>query len=219
MALRMPKQSLVTTCLTMSGLRTTARPKLLSVLLSPLAQLKKFLKPNSTKSKRQDLLLQARVSLLRSLWLQKVLLVLLSSSAQTVLQTLVLVLGTNAILTNKLLLPKDSMRMLENLPAKPVLPSILSLLRVMNAILMLSALLQNSQAVLSSVSTQLPLQKISPQCFQFLLQPQTSRLRSSCTKVFNLEMRLILTFPPTSHSSHADLATRQQKLSSLSSMV
>ena len=57
MALRMPKQSLVTTCLTMSGLRTTARPKLLSVLLSPLAQLKKFLKPNSTKSKRQDLLL------------------------------------------------------------------------------------------------------------------------------------------------------------------
>ena len=111
MALKMPKQSLVTTWVTMNGLRTTARPKLLSALLSLLAAPRKFLKPNSTKSKRQDLLLWAQVLLLQSPWLQKVLLDLLSLSAQTVLQTSVLVPGMNAILKNKLKLPKDSMRM------------------------------------------------------------------------------------------------------------
>ena len=120
MALRMLKQSLVTTCQTMNGLRTTARVKLLSVLLSQLALLRKFLKPNSTKLKRQDLLLWAQVLLLQSPWLQKVLLVLLSLSALMVLQTSVLVPGTSAILKNKLKLPKGSMRMLESLPAKPV---------------------------------------------------------------------------------------------------
>ena len=169
MALRMLKQSLVTTWMTMNGLRTMARLKLLSVSLSPLTLLKIFLKPNSTKLKKQDLQLWAQVLLLQSRWLQKALLVLLLSYAQTVLQTLVLEPGTNAILKNKLRLLKDSMRMLESLPAKPVLPSILSLLRVMNAISMLSALLLNSLAVLSSVSTQPPLQKILLQCFQSLL--------------------------------------------------
>ena len=120
--------------MTMNGLRTMARLKLLSVSLSPLTLLKIFLKPNSTKLKKQDLQLWAQVLLLQSRWLQKALLVLLLSYAQTVLQTLVLEPGTNAILKNKLRLLKDSMRMLESLPAKPVLPSILSLLRVMNAI-------------------------------------------------------------------------------------
>ena len=202
----------------MIGLRTTVRPKLLSVLLSPLAKLRKFSKQNSTKSKRQDLLLWAQVLLLQSPWLQKVLPVLLSSSALMVLQTSVLVPGMSAILKNKLKLPKDSMRMLESLPAKPVLPSILSQSKVMNAILMLSAPLPNLQAVLLSVSTQQPLRKILPQCFQSPLLPQTLRLRSSCTRVFSSEMRLILTFQLTSHFSHADLVTQLQKLSLLSSM-
>ena len=157
MAPKMLKQSLVTTCQTMNGLRTTAKLKLLSVLLSQLALLRKFLKPNSTKLKRQDLLLWAQVLLLQSPWLQKVLPVLLSSSALMVLQTSVLVPGTSAILKNKLKLPKGSMRMLESLPAKPVLPSILSQSKVMSAILMLSAPLPSLQAVLLSVSTQPPL--------------------------------------------------------------
>ena len=111
MALRMLKQSLVTTWMTMNGLRTMARLKLLSVSPSPLPLLKIFLKPNSTKLKKQDLQLWAQVLLLQSRWLQKALLVLLLSSAQTVLQTLVLEPGTNAILKNKLRLLKDSMRM------------------------------------------------------------------------------------------------------------
>ena len=124
----------------------------------------------------------------------------------------------SAILKNKLKLPKDSMRMLESLPAKPVLLSILSQSKVMNAILMLSAPLPNLQAVLLSVSTQPPLRKILPQCFQSPLLPQTLRLRSSCTRVFSSEMSLMLTFQLTSHFSHADLVTQLLKLSLLSSM-